>query len=533
MTSSVTVASFSPSSIANCVQWLDATDIGTLFQNSAGTTPVTAAGQSVAFWRDKSGSNNSVFQFSTIPVPTYSNVLIGNQPGLDFTNSSHLRSANFQNSSNITAYVVGMVKNTIQGWGVFWGHHTTSDHDNYISFRNTSGQAVINWHTANDNSVMQMNYVLDSPVIYYGIMSNRFNTFFSQTTTQGTATVSGNVGGTILSASIPTFVGQSELQTEAIRSYISEIIYYQRVLTTFEQQQVQAYLAWKYNLQTFLPTTNPYRITPFLAITETIPRNIPANSFLLPINTYSTLKTFNLPVVSTNPGRLLILKDLLGYAGANIIRLSTLGLDRIERSNVSSMTLSNAYGAWTFTNDGRTNWFVTNVYANTFSIMTPIPVITYSNFLWTQFRNMTSSSPSVAAGGAGWGNAIGTAGAYNPINFQDGDSRAGQSDFVGIVCKGYFYSSSNTTVQFRMIIDDGGVVFYNNVNVLQSWILQGDTTYTSGSLSVTAGYTPFQFNFFEWGGGMTCELYYSIAGGAYQSDGTGRFFHDATSKTYP
>jgi hypothetical protein len=84
-----------------------------------------------------------------------------------------------------------------------------------------------------------------------------------------------------------------------------------------------------------------------------------------------------------------------------------------------------------------------------------------------------------------------------------------------------------------MIIDDGGAVFYNNTNVLQSWTLQGDTTYTSGSLSVTAGYTPFQFNFFEWGGGMTCELYYSIAGGAYQSDGTGRFFHDASSRTYP
>ncbi len=404
MTSSVTTG-FSPSSIANCVQWLDANDIGTLFQNSAGTTPVTAAGQSVAFWRDKSGNGNNVFQFSTIPVPTYSNVLIGNQPGLDFTNSSHLRSANFQNSSNITAFVVGMVKNTITGWGVFWGHFTTSDHDNFISMRNTSGQAVINWHTANDNSIMQMAYVLDSPVIYYGIMSNRFNTFFSQTTNVGTATVSGNVGGTTSSGLMPTFVGQSRIQSEAIRSYISEIIYYQRVLTTFEQQQVQGYLAWKYGLQANLPTTNPYRTSPYLMITETVPRSIPTGSFLVPINTFSTLKTITLPVVSTNPGRLLILKDYLGFASTNVIRLSTLGLDRIERSNISSMTLSNAYGAWTFTNDGRTNWFLTDVYTNSLTLVPYIPPVVIP-LPSTANIIVDLRGTSYSAGGSTWINAI-------------------------------------------------------------------------------------------------------------------------------
>lgn len=386
MTSSVTVGSFSPSSIANCVQWLDASDMSTLFQNSSGTTPVTANGQNVAFWRDKSGSNNSVFQNGTIPVPTYCNVLIASQPGLDFTNSSLLWSSNFQNSSNITTFIVGAVKNTITGWGVFWGHFPNNDHDNYISVRNTSGQTVINWHTANDNSVMQLPYLLDSPVIYYGIMSNRFNTFFSQTNTAGTTTVSNNIGGTIVSASIPTWIGQSRVQSEAIRSHISEIIYYQRVLTTFEQQQVQAYLAWKYRLQTFLPATNPYQTAPFLMINSPI-QSIPPTLSLIPINTYSTIKTLTLPVVSTNPGRLLILKDFLGSASTNPIYLSTTGLDRIERTNISSMVLRNSYGAWTFMNDGFTNWFLLNAYANDFVTIGPslataqlsvIPAVRYS-----------------------------------------------------------------------------------------------------------------------------------------------------------
>jgi hypothetical protein len=196
------------------------------------------------------------------------------------------------------------------------------------------------------------------------------------------------------------------------------------------------------------------------------------------------------------------------------------------------MTLSNAYGAWWFQNDGISKWFLTSAYLNSLPIIQPIPP--FSNYLWSQFRNMTSSSPSFIAGGSGWGAAIGTPSNYNPINYQDGDSRIGQSDQVGIVCKGYFYSASNTTVQFRIVVDDGGYVWFNNVAVItNAWVLQGDTAYTSATLNVSAGYTPFQYNFFEWGGGMTCELYYSVAGGAFTADGTGRFFYDASSQIYP
>lgn len=263
-----------------------------------------------------------------------------------------------------------------------------------------------------------------------------------------------------------------------------------------------------------------------------LPISIPNNSFLIPVNLSSSHKTFTLPVVSTNVGRTIIFKDMYGNAANSTIRLSTIGLDRIERSNVSSMVLSNAYGAWSFMNDGITNWFLTNAYLNSLPIIQPAPPV--QPFLWSQFRNMTQSDPSFIAGGTGWGAAIGTPSNYNPINFQDGDSRIGQSDQVGIVCKGYFFSSSNTTVQFRIVVDDGGYVWFNNTAVItNAWRLQGDTAYTSATLNVTSGYTPFQYNFYEWGGGMTCELYYSVAGAAFTADGTGRFFHDDTSKVYP
>lgn len=95
------------------------------------------------------------------------------------------------------------------------------------------------------------------------------------------------------------------------------------------------------------------------------PISIPTNAYLIPVNLSSSWKTFTLPVVSTNSGRTIIFKDMFGNAAISTIRLSTIGLDRIERSNVSSMVLSNAYGAWSFANDGSTNWFLMDTYLNT------------------------------------------------------------------------------------------------------------------------------------------------------------------------
>ena len=113
-----------------------------------------------------------------------------------------------------------------------------------------------------------------------------------------------------------------------------------------------------------------------------VPIAISSNVMVIPVNLSSMSKTFTLPVVSTNQGRMLIFKDYYGNSANSTIRLSTIGLDRIERSSVSSMALSQTFGAWTFMNDGRTNWFLTDVYQNTL----PIEIMTsYLPGLWTRF----------------------------------------------------------------------------------------------------------------------------------------------------
>ena len=51
--------------------WLDASDVSTMFQDSAGTTPVTALGDPVGRWLDKSGRGNNFVQTTSGARPVW------------------------------------------------------------------------------------------------------------------------------------------------------------------------------------------------------------------------------------------------------------------------------------------------------------------------------------------------------------------------------------------------------------------------------------------------------------------------------
>jgi hypothetical protein len=254
---------FLPTQLGSLVQWLDSTDLTTLFQNNTGTTPVTATGQNVAFWRDKSGQANNVLSNASIAVPTYGAALINNCNALNFASNRMLRtSGTYIKSSNVTFITVGMIKNTIATWGTWWGHFTSPDHDvNAITMRRVNNTNAMNWHTNNDNTVMNLTYTADSPVIYSATMSNGSSMFFQQYNTASSASVSGTVTQTINTTAAPISVGQSSGATEFINGPIGEILYYHQVLTPFDRQKVEGYLAWKWGIQSNLPLIHPFRST--------------------------------------------------------------------------------------------------------------------------------------------------------------------------------------------------------------------------------------------------------------------------------
>jgi hypothetical protein len=214
---------------------------------------------------------------------------------------------------------------------------------------------------------------------------------------------------------------------------------------------------------------------------------------------------------------------------------------------VSSMVLSNAYGAWWFQNDGITNWFLTSAYLNTLSLIQVQPPL--SNGLYAKFYTNTgsipnSNGPPSVSGGSNWGTPI--TGIFNntlwtgsntpgPTNFiyygnNYGAYPAGNGNYSGIY-SGFIFSAAGGTIQFQIVTDDGMRLDFNGVNAINQWQQQGATTYTSASLTLPAGYTPIIMRWYDTGGGGASIMSYNINGAGFTSNGTGVFFYAQSNIT--
>lgn len=118
----VETSTFTPSSLFSSGEkgfWLDASDFTTMFQDTAGTLPVTAIGQSVKLIRDKSGNGNHFTQANN--APTLQKDAIGNYY-LDFNGTSQFLTrtgdAALRIGTNSISYCIGAKYNTVSGFSV-------------------------------------------------------------------------------------------------------------------------------------------------------------------------------------------------------------------------------------------------------------------------------------------------------------------------------------------------------------------------------------------------------------------------------
>lgn len=75
---------FAPSDISGLISWHDASDISTLWQDSARSTAVASDGDPVGAWDDKSGGGNHVLQATTAKKPAYKTGIQNGLPVLRF-----------------------------------------------------------------------------------------------------------------------------------------------------------------------------------------------------------------------------------------------------------------------------------------------------------------------------------------------------------------------------------------------------------------------------------------------------------------
>jgi len=529
MTSSISVGFFSPSSLTGCVLWLDGSSLG------------LSNGATVSTWPSL-GPVSYTTTSTSGRFPTYASNVQNGRGCVQYATGQTTVLSNFVLSQTMSifqlSYPIGQANHPFLEHGpdenVNPGFYLYSGGGNNFAINSGTGQVSVNvGNTGATNTWLIQEGLNRDP--------NAGNTmgYYSNATLVAS---NGIQTGTTTVTNTLFLNGRNNTNTVSFPGYVAEVIVYSNALNNFGRQQIEGYLAWKWGLTSLLPANHPYKNLPYFIAVDNVPRTIPTSAFLLPINTVSSVKTFTLPIVSTNPGRLLILKDSFGYAGSNNIFLSTVGLDRIERSNVSSMVLSNNFGAWWFQNDGRTNWFLADAYLNTAAIVQPTPpylpglyVKTYAN---TGSIPSSNGPPTAAGSGNNWGALLTTTfvgGPYNGSNTPGGSSVFYYGNNFGIypsgnanfsyVASGFFFSASSGTIQFIMETDDGMRVDFNNVNVLNQWQQQGQTGYTSASLTLPAGYTPMTIRWYDTGGGGASLLRWSINGSGYSSNGSGVLFY--------
>ena len=236
--------------------WLKA-DAG-LYQDNAGTQPVTATGQGVGQWADQSGNGNNAIQTSTPNRPIYTTGVINGVPVVRFNggtgnylsilNQSNWLPSDFSiiavsrlaatGSWNIAPIIA---QDTASGLFKKWIFSYANNNETFEFYNSVDTQ--INTGTLFPNpSGFNMPYILD--VFRKGSNFSFFMNDLSEPITSGNNPTANAIPSM---TNIPVTIGYGE-SSGTLNGDISEIFVYTRALSDIERMQLEGYLNNKYNL---------------------------------------------------------------------------------------------------------------------------------------------------------------------------------------------------------------------------------------------------------------------------------------------
>ena len=248
---------FTPISLSRCQLWLDGLD-------PAGTGVYPSVGSTISTWVDKSGSvNNAVGN---------GNVTYVSNGGVNFDGNAYfLNTSLLMPLANRSVFFV--LEEAVHGRGIFLFRQNptslTYDYDvaSGIPYYTESGRGFsvfTNWYANNRVGYETRfgNTTLLPKAIYNENMNTAVGSGYlngsnatNNVATAPNTTCSGYLVGTRWWSSAPT--------GGRFSGVMYEIIAYDRGLTNSERQQVEGYLAWKWNLRSSLPTNHPfYKVSP-------------------------------------------------------------------------------------------------------------------------------------------------------------------------------------------------------------------------------------------------------------------------------
>lgn len=248
---------WSPSVLSPAL-WLDASDSTTIIQS----------GGAVSQWNDKSGNSRNFANATADQRPIYSVSSFSGRPGITFDGSNDTLTITglgslFNNTTHGIYYVMQRVG---AGTGDSYrpdiasistaGTGTDVGALHYIRTDN-NGASYPYFNTAGSYDGISTGYANNTPYVF---------SFQSNTTGWGVWR-NGTLESTTSSLTAPTTqadgyaLARQFNPSRASNIVISEIVFAQNV-TTANRQIIEGYLAWKWGLQTSLPTNHPYYTSP-------------------------------------------------------------------------------------------------------------------------------------------------------------------------------------------------------------------------------------------------------------------------------
>jgi len=223
--------------------------------SSEGAYAVTAG---VTQWNDRSGSGNTATQSTSSNDPSY----VTGPAALSFSGTQYLQIAQFLSADRSIFVVVKSTATTGSQFSQWYGGAAILDADIPGSGADW-GTAFVGGHPAigigqSDTTLASSSSGNDGNFHIEDFLWNSSSGATSVVQDGGTATT-----GTLPTGSKPGssqyFIGYPTTSGSSLTGAISELVVYSSVVTGTQRQEIEGYLACKWNLQSNLPSGHPYR----------------------------------------------------------------------------------------------------------------------------------------------------------------------------------------------------------------------------------------------------------------------------------
>ena len=326
--------------------WYDASDTNTLWQDAGATMPITASGQTVACWMDKSKNANDLTSFGIAHAgPAYTTGVMNSRPVARFNNNSLAKFFPAMGNSTDNFTVIGVLKvASNSGWDnwVDWGNGNSGggDLDVFVPSGARAGGPVnsmefgYNGGEGEDTDVA----VVGQPAFMFiggvnqATSPSQLSVWMngaSQGSRNPTAAYTTNVSSSLTQFSIGP-VGSSQLP----HGDIAELLVLNtgtNTLADADRQMIEGYLAnkwWGAGSSNPLPANHPYK--------NSAPTNTQTYNTITATNGIGgTISPAGTSYVVQGQNQIFTIAPLAGYAIANVI------VDSVSVGAVTSYTFTN------------------------------------------------------------------------------------------------------------------------------------------------------------------------------------------------